>query len=115
MTSDIFRDRSQDEPPRIPPAEALDAHRSGAAAFLDVRDAHELAATGTVPGALHIPAARVVEGADPPLDPAAPLIVFCAAGVRAAAAGRALLARGYKDVRNMGGFRDWVAAGGAVG
>lgn len=105
------------EAPRIAVADAMDAHRTGSASFLDVRDAHELAATGTVPGAAHLPALRVVEATGPVagLDPSRPVIVFCAAGARAAAAGRALLALGYADVRNMGGFKDWVAAGGAIG
>ena len=43
-----------------------------------------------------------------------PVILYCAGGNRAALAGKTLLELGYTDVRNLGGFRDWVAAGGEV-
>jgi rhodanese-related sulfurtransferase len=29
-------------------------------------------------------------------------------------AGKTLKEMGYRDVRNLGGFKDWVAGGGAV-
>ena len=35
-------------------------------------------------------------------------------GGRAALAGKLLLDMGYTDVRNLGGFKDWVEAGGEV-
>ncbi|HEX3400850.1 MAG TPA: DUF3096 domain-containing protein [Acetobacteraceae bacterium] len=35
-------------------------------------------------------------------------------GGRAALAGKTLLDLGFKDVRNLGGFKDWVNAGGSV-
>ena len=41
-------------------------------------------------------------------------IVHCAGGGRAALAGKLLLDMGYTDVRNLGGFKDWVEAGGEV-
>ena len=37
-----------------------------------------------------------------------------AAGGRAALAGKTLRDLGFTDVRNLGGFKDWVAAGGEV-
>ena len=42
------------------------------------------------------------------------MIVHCAGGGRAALAGKLLLDMGYTDVRNLGGFKDWVEAGGEV-
>ncbi|MGE0120790.1 MAG: rhodanese-like domain-containing protein [Dongiaceae bacterium] len=41
-------------------------------------------------------------------------MLYCAAGGRAALAGKTLKDLGYPDVRNLGGFQDWQAAGGAV-
>jgi rhodanese-related sulfurtransferase len=38
----------------------------------------------------------------------------CASGGRAALAGQTLKAMGYKNVRNLGAFKDWKSAGGAV-
>jgi rhodanese-related sulfurtransferase len=42
------------------------------------------------------------------------VILYCASGGRSALAGKALLDLGYKDVRNLGAFKDWAEAGGAV-
>ena len=42
------------------------------------------------------------------------VITYCASGGRAALAGKLLQELGYKDVRNLGGFKDWVEAGGEV-
>jgi rhodanese-related sulfurtransferase len=40
--------------------------------------------------------------------------VYCGSGGRAALSGKTLQDLGYEDVRNLGGFKDWVAAGGEI-
>jgi rhodanese-related sulfurtransferase len=42
------------------------------------------------------------------------VIVDCASGGRSALAGKTLQDIGYKDVRNLGGFKDWVESGGLI-
>jgi len=42
------------------------------------------------------------------------VLVYCGSGGRAALAGQTLQELGYRDVRNLGGFKDWVEGGGAV-
>jgi rhodanese-related sulfurtransferase len=42
------------------------------------------------------------------------VIVYCASGGRSALAGKTLQDLGYKDVRNLGGFKGWTESGGAV-
>jgi rhodanese-related sulfurtransferase len=42
------------------------------------------------------------------------VIVYCASGGRSALAGKTLKELGYDKVFNVGGFKDWVEAGGAV-
>jgi rhodanese-related sulfurtransferase len=42
------------------------------------------------------------------------VLVYCASGGRSALAGKTLQNFGYKDVRNLGGFKEWVDFGGAV-
>jgi rhodanese-related sulfurtransferase len=42
------------------------------------------------------------------------VIVYCAAGGRAALSGQALKEMGYTEVYNMGGFKDWADSGGAI-
>ena len=51
---------------------------------------------------------------DAAFDRAKTIILYCASGGRAALAGKTLKDMGYRDVRNLGGFKDWVESGGAV-
>jgi len=51
---------------------------------------------------------------EPRLQADTPIVLHCAAGGRAALAGTRLLEMGYTKVYNLGGFKDWVAAGGAT-
>ena len=107
--------------PAITAAEAKAAMDAGNVLVVDVRDALELQASGKVRGAVHVPRGLLEFRADPesPMhDPAfrkdRPVIVYCASGGRSALAGKTLKDFGFKDVRNLGGFQDWVNSGGAV-
>jgi rhodanese-related sulfurtransferase len=106
--------------PRISGEEAKALHQQGQTVFIDLREPAEIAASGKVPGALEIPRGLLEFRADPasPDRNAAfqkPVVVtYCASGGRAALAGRMLKELGYADVRNLGGFKDWAEAGGAV-
>jgi len=107
--------------PKITTAEAQALVAAGHAVIVDVRDSAELAQTGKAMGALHIPRGSLEFRADattsyhdPRLDPNKTVILYCAAGSRAALAGKVLQDMGYLDVRNLGGFKDWTDAGGAV-
>jgi rhodanese-related sulfurtransferase len=110
--------------PRITPAQAQEMIASGGpngVLVVDVRDAPEIEQSGKVAGALHIPCGMIELCADPgsphfeqtfATDKA--VIVYCAAGGRAALAGKALKDLGYGEVYNMGGFTDWADSGGAT-
>lgn len=106
--------------PRISAEEAKALHEKGEAVFIDLREPPELAASGTIPGALPIPRGLLEFRADPESPDRHPdfgrpvVVTYCASGGRAALAGKLLQELGYRDVRNLGGFKDWVAAGGAV-
>jgi rhodanese-related sulfurtransferase len=104
----------------VTPAEAQNLLAQGAVA-IDIRDSAEVAASGKVKGALAINRGLLEFKADPALPTYEPalqkdrtIILYCASGGRAWLAGKTLHDMGYKDVRNLGGFKDWVAAGGAV-
>jgi len=104
--------------PRITPAEAREMVAKDGALVIDVRDSAEVAASGKVKGAIHIPRGSLEFKADDTsayhdkaLTRDRPLILYCAAGSRAALAGKALKDMGYKKVFNLGGFKDWVEAG----
>jgi rhodanese-related sulfurtransferase len=101
-------------------ADAVAMAAKGEITLLDVREAGEVAASGTAKGAVHIPLSMVPLKANPKgpdhdkrLNPAKPVAVFCAVGGRAGQAAQVLSQLGY-SVHNIGGFGDWVSAGGAV-
>lgn len=107
--------------PRITPAQAQEMIRTENALVVDVRDALEVAQSGKVAGAVAVSRGLLEFRADPQSpahDPAfqrdRPVIVYCASGGRSALAGKTLRDMGYARVCNLGGFGDWVAAGGAV-
>jgi rhodanese-related sulfurtransferase len=51
---------------------------------------------------------------DPKFQKDKTIVLYCASGGRSALAGKTLKDMGYGDVRNLGGFQDWLAGGGAV-
>jgi glyoxylase-like metal-dependent hydrolase (beta-lactamase superfamily II)/rhodanese-related sulfurtransferase len=77
--------------------------------ILDVRNAGEVADTGTLPGARHLPLARLLDGIDE-LDPARPVVVYCAGGYRSSIAASLLRSRGFEQVADLiGGYGAWAA------
>ncbi|WP_237216734.1 rhodanese-like domain-containing protein [Falsiroseomonas oryziterrae] len=107
--------------PRIGAAEARALAADPRTVLLDVRDAAEVKASGKAKGALAVSRGLLEFRADPesPLhdaafDRAKTIIVYCASGGRSALAGKTLKDMGYADVRNLGGFKDWVEGGGEV-
>jgi rhodanese-related sulfurtransferase len=106
--------------PAISPQEAVQLQAKGAL-IVDVRDAPELQASGKVKGALHVSRGMLEFKADPKspyhdqaFDPGKTVILYCASGGRSALSGKALKDLGFKDVRNLGAFKDWAESGGAV-
>jgi rhodanese-related sulfurtransferase len=107
--------------PRISAAEAKAMASDPSVVLVDVRDATEVKASGKAKGALHVSRGLIEFRADPEspmhdaaFDRAKTIIVYCASGGRSALAGKTLKEMGYSDVRNLGGFKDWVEAGGEV-
>jgi molybdopterin/thiamine biosynthesis adenylyltransferase/rhodanese-related sulfurtransferase len=92
---------------------SLDA--KGGVSVLDVREAHELS-VGHLPQARSVPSrelAQRIEAVVPDRD--APVVLYCASGVRSESAAWRLLALGYSRVASLvGGFARWVAEGGPV-
>ena len=89
--------------------------------FLDVREPAEVATSGKVPGALAIPRGLVEFRADPAsalhdaaFDRAKTVVAYCASGGRSALVLKTLKEMGYENVRNLGGFKGWLDAGGEV-
>ena len=107
--------------PRVTPAQAKEMMAKGNTLVVDVRDAPELMQAGKVAGAVHVSRGMLEFRADPEspyhdknFDKSKNVIVYCASGGRSALAGKLLKDFGYDKVFNLGGFKDWVEAGGAV-
>ena len=86
--------------------------------ILDVREGQELRESGKIKGAIHVPRGLlefIFRPEDYVEDPEKiKILVYCAAGARAALAAKTLLYIGYKDVFNLGGFKEWVENGGEI-
>lgn len=77
--------------------------------IVDVRNPGEVEETGMVPGAIHIPLARLLDHLGD-LDPATPTVVYCAGGYRSSVAASALRANGFDAVADIiGGYAAWQA------
>lgn len=106
--------------PRVSAEEARELIAKGAL-VVDVRDAPEVEKSGKVEGALHVSRGMLEFRADPGspyhdkhFDPAKPVILYCASGGRSALSGKTLKDLGYTQVYNLGAFKDWAEAGGAI-
>jgi rhodanese-related sulfurtransferase len=107
--------------PRISAQDLMELQKRTDVLIVDVRDGTEVLASGKVAGALHVARGSLESRIDPTsgnfnpgFDPARTIVTYCAGGGRAALAGKTLVDMGYPKVMNLGGFRDWVSAGGAV-
>ena len=108
------------EVPRISPEEAKKLVGRADVLFLDVREPAEVATSGKVrarspsredcgvscrsASALH----------DAAFDRSKTVVAYCASGGRSALVGKTLKDMGYNNVRNLGGFKGWLEAGGEV-
>ncbi len=107
--------------PRITPAQAKDMLAKGNALLVDVRDAPEVARDGKAAGALNVSRGMLEFRADPGspyydknFSPDKTVILYCASGGRSALSGKTLKDMGYQQVFNLGAYKSWVEAGGAV-
>jgi rhodanese-related sulfurtransferase len=109
------------EVPRISPDEAKKLVGRADVLFLDVREPAEVVASGKVPGALAIPRGLVEFRADPAsalhdaaFDRSKTVVAYCASGGRSALVGKTLKDMGYRNIKNLGGFKGWLDSGGDI-
>lgn len=94
---------------RLTAAQAAAAMNAPDTQVVDIRNDGELEA-GMVPGARHIPLAQLVARADE-LDPAKPVLLYCAGGWRSSVGASLLRAKGFADVSDLlGGYAAWEVA-----
>jgi len=107
--------------PRITANQTREVMAKGNTLVVDVRDAPEVAQAGKVAGAINVSRGMLEFRADPEspyhdknFAKDKTVIVYCASGGRSALAGKVLKEMGYSRVYNLGAFKEWVEAGGAV-
>ena len=101
--------------------DALEKHKNNSAIFIDVRDSSDIAATGTITGALKIQRGLIEFIADDShglhnkaLKKDSEIILVCGAGGQAALTGKTLVDMGYSNVSNVGAIGDWENKGGPM-
>jgi len=103
-------------------AEARALHGRDDVVFIDLRDIREVARTGLVAGAHHVPRGMLEFWIDPespyhkPVFAAdATFVFYCAGGWRSALAARTAHEMGLRPVAHMaGGMKGWIEAGGPI-
>ena len=107
--------------PKITPAQAREMMGKDNVLVVDVRDGTEVAQTGKVAGAVHVPRGMLEFRADPEspyhdknFAKDKTVILYCASGGRSALSGKLLKDFGYDKVYNLGGFKDWAEGGNPV-
>jgi molybdopterin/thiamine biosynthesis adenylyltransferase/rhodanese-related sulfurtransferase len=109
--TDLLRE-ARSQVPEISPPEADALREGGKATLVDVREASEWE-QGHVPGAVHISKSYIeqrIEAAVPDRD--APIVTYCASGIRSLFAAQTLREMGYTNVSSMsGGFQGWKSQG----
>ena len=89
--------------------------------IVDVREESEVAQSGKIKDAIHIPRGLIefqlsAESTTNPLNikKDSNILIYCAAGIRAALAAKTLQDLGFENVFNLGGLSEWVSSGGAI-
>jgi rhodanese-related sulfurtransferase len=115
MFKTLYYKLRPDHSQKIPAQEAYQAVKEGGASLLDVRELGELA-TGLAENAEWVATSEIDRNsprwqeflAHHPKEK--PIIIYCAVGGRAGRIAEVLTQQGYQAY-NMGGFKEWVAAG----
>lgn len=111
--------RSAPAQPTLNVADIAAKVAKGEMSLVDVREMGEVKASGKAKGAQVIPLSILGLKCDPKATDCMiahdkPVALYCASGGRSSMAAQTLMRMGYAEVYNIGGFGDWVSAGGQV-
>ena len=106
---------------RLDFAESLDLIKNTECVIIDVREESEVLNQGLIKDAIHIPRGLLEFKLSPNsinnpanINADTNLLVYCAGGYRSALAAKTLLDLGFKNVFNLGGYQEWIDAGGDI-
>tara|TARA_A100001035_G_scaffold184630_1_gene147102 strand:+ start:458 stop:844 length:387 start_codon:yes stop_codon:yes gene_type:complete len=101
--------------------ESLELINNTQTVIIDVREESEVLNLGLIKNAVHIPRGLIEFKLSPNsqnnpvlIDDNTNILVYCAGGYRSALAAKTLLDLGFKNVYNLGGFKEWVESGGEI-
>ena len=107
--------------PRLSYEETIKKINNEDSIIIDVREESEVFNQGIIKDAIHIPRGLLefklhLNSPDNPfkINEDSYLLVYCAGGFRSALAAKTLLDLGFKNVFNIGGFKEWVDSGGEI-
>jgi|TARA_B100001094_G_scaffold312446_1_gene349115 rhodanese-related sulfurtransferase len=118
---EILLQEANNEIDRLSFEESLSIIKNNPTLIIDVREESEVNNLGLIKDAVHIPRG-LLEFTLIPNSPKNPMkinddtyiLVYCAGGYRSALAAKTLKDLGFKNVFNLGGYKEWVENGGDV-
>ena len=89
--------------------------------IVDVREESEVAQSGKIKNAIHIPRGLIEFKLSPNslnnpvlINNDTNILVYCAGGYRSALGAKSLYDLGFMNVFNIGGFQEWIDSGGEI-
>ena len=106
---------------RLDFTESLNLIKKSESVIIDVREESEVLNQGLIKDAIHIPRGLIEFKLSPNsinnpanINADTNLLIYCAGGYRSALAAKTLLDLGFKNVFNLGGYQEWIDAGGDI-
>ena len=120
-TLETFLIEANDLVKRLSYDESVELIKNTQTVIIDVREESEVYNLGLIKNAIHIPRGLIEFklSRNSPNNPVlinddTNILVYCVGGYRSALAAKTLLDLGFKNVYNLGGFREWVECGGEI-
>ena len=120
-TLDALLEIANKEIKRLDFTESLNLIKKKESVIIDVREESEVLNHGLIKDAIHIPRGLIEfklsqNSINNPANINADtnLLIYCVGGYRSALAAKTLLDLGFKNVFNLGGYQEWIDAGGDI-
>jgi len=120
-TLDALLEIANKEIKRLDFTESLNLIKKKESVIIDVREESEVLNQGLIKDAIHIPRGLIEFKLSPNsinnpanINADTNLLIYCAGGYRSALAAKTLSDMGFRNVFNLGGYQEWIDAGGDI-
>ena len=120
-TLDALLEIANKEIKRLDFTESLNLIKNKESIIIDVREESEVLNQGLIKDAIHIPRGLIEFKLSPNsinnpanINADTNLLIYCAGGYRSALAAKTLSDMGFRNVFNLGGYQEWIDAGGDI-